>query len=96
MPAVEQFWISSGASWAHSTQGDITPDSVTLGADLSIGGSGEEVSSRTEVVLTALSGPRKRWAYSGDLTRCSTRSRLRVGGANFSSVVQTLVSPMLR
>jgi hypothetical protein len=36
--------------WAHSAQGDVTPDGVTLGADLSIGGTGMEVSTRTEVV----------------------------------------------
>ena len=49
MPGVERLSLS-GASWAHSAHGDVPPDSVTLGADLSIGGSGEEVSSRAEVV----------------------------------------------
>src|SRR5437879_1231096 len=36
-------------SWAHSAQSDILPDGVTFGAELSISGSGEEVSTWTEV-----------------------------------------------
>jgi hypothetical protein len=39
-----------GVSWAHSVEGDILPDGVTLGAELSISGGGKEVSTRTEVV----------------------------------------------
>ena len=42
--------LLSTVSWAHSAQGDISPDGVTLGADLSIGGGSEEVSTWTEVV----------------------------------------------
>ena len=50
MPGVERLSLS-GASWAaHSAHGDVPPDGETLGADLSIGDSGEEVSSRAEVV----------------------------------------------
>ncbi len=37
-------------SLAHFAQSDIPPDGVTLGAELSISGSGEEVSARTEVL----------------------------------------------
>jgi hypothetical protein len=40
----------SRLSWTHSAQGHVPPDGVTLGTDLSIGGSDEKVSSGTEVV----------------------------------------------
>jgi hypothetical protein len=40
----------SGVLWAHCAQGDVPPDGVTLGADLSIRGTGEEVSTGMEVV----------------------------------------------
>ena len=54
-------WVSSfgKVSWAHSAQGDIPPDGVTLGAELSISGSGEEMSTRTEVVADSAERPQE-------------------------------------
>jgi hypothetical protein len=37
-------------SCAHSTKGDVAPGSVCLGADLSVGGGGQAVSTWTEMV----------------------------------------------
>jgi hypothetical protein len=50
MPGVERLSVS-GDSWAHFAHGDVSPDGVTLSADLSIGGSGEEVSSGAEALV---------------------------------------------
>ncbi len=46
-------WVS----WAHVAEGDVPPDDVAFGADLSIGGSGEQVSSRTEMVADSAERP---------------------------------------
>ena len=46
-------------SWAHSAQGDVSPDGVTLGADLSIGGGSEEVSTWTEMVTNGAERPQE-------------------------------------
>jgi hypothetical protein len=49
----------SRASWTHSAQGDLPPDGVTLGAELSIGGSGEEVSTQAEMVADGAEWPQE-------------------------------------
>ena len=62
-------WVSSlgRVSWAHSAQGDIPPDGVTLGAELSISGSGKEVSTRTEVLADGAERPEETLDMLGGL-----------------------------
>ena len=86
-----------GLSWAHSAQCDVQPYGVTLGADLSIAGSTEEVSTRTEVVAD---GAERSQETLGVLSGFETlQYPLAFAGRQvriLRPIVQTLVSPVLR
>src|SRR6266511_1825616 len=80
----------------HSAQCDVQPYGVTLGADLSIAGSSEEVSTRTEVVAD---GAERSQETLGLLSGFETLEHpLAFAGRQvriLRPIVQTLVSPVL-
>ena len=83
-------------SWAHSAQGDIQPDGLTLGAELSISGSGEEMSTRTKVVADGAERSQETLRVLGGFE--PLKYPLAFAGRQvrvLRPVVQTLVSPML-
>src|SRR5258708_25998031 len=95
MPGGKRLSLSR-VSWAQSAQGDVPPDGVTLGADLSIGGSGKQVSSRTEVVADSAERSQETLGVLGRFEALQHPLAVACQQVRIlCPLVQTLLSPML-
>jgi hypothetical protein len=82
---------------SNASLSGVLPSGVCLGADLSVGGSGEEVSTRTEVVADGAERSQETLGVLGGFEAMEhpfplTRRQVRV----FSPIVQPFVAPVFR
>ena len=93
---MERVVLVSADSRPNSGLSDVLPDSVRLGAELSVGGGGYSVSTRAEVVGDGAERNQETLSVLGRLEALEypfalTRRQVRV----FGPIVQSFMSPML-